>query len=59
MGIIIAVVILTLIPAVVGYAIVWRLCRRRRVAEIGPNVGFATKDYTDEANLTDLDDMTD
>ena len=58
-GIIIAVVILALIPAVVGYAIVWWLCRRHKAVELGPNIGFATKDYTDEANVTELDDAAD
>lgn len=58
-GIIVAVVILALIPAVVGYAIVWGLCRRRRGEELGPNINFATKDYTDEANVTELDDAAD
>ncbi len=58
-GIIIAVVILALIPAVVGYAIVWCLCRRHKAVEHGPNIGFATKDYTDEANVTELDDAAD
>ena len=58
-GIIVAVVILALIPAVVGYAIVWGLCRRRRDVELGPNINFATKDYTDEDNVTELDDAAD
>ena len=35
------------------------LSRRRQASLSGPSINFATKDYTDESNLEEIDDFTD
>ena len=60
MGVIIGVAVLLLIAAAaVGFAIVSWLHRRRRVVELEPHMSFATKDYTDEGTVTELDAVAD
>ena len=59
LGVIILVALL-LIATVIGFSVVWWVYRRRmKSAALEPTLSFATKDYTDEKNVTDLDDMVD
>lgn len=59
-GVIIGMAVLLLIvAATVGFAMLWWSYRRRKVVELEPHMSFATKDYTDEATVSELDDMAD
>ena len=55
LGVIILVALL-LIATVIGFSAVWWVYRRRTKSARAA-VSFATQDYTDETNVTDLDDM--
>ena len=59
MGVIMGVVVLALIPAAVAAVIVWWLYRRRSGVHYETDITFATKDYTDETNVSELDDAAD
>lgn len=56
---IIAGIALLLIAMVIVFIVVWLVFRRRKAIKLEPALSFATKDYTDEANITDLDEMVD
>lgn len=61
-GVVVGVCFLLIIAATVIVGTVFvcvYLSRRRQASLSGPSINFATKDYTDESNLEEIDDFTD